>query len=497
MKKRATLSFRLMVTMVLIVFGTVVIGWFLNSAFLEKYYFYNKQKELLGSFREIDAAASEGILGSSDFDIPFERICTNGNISIIIMNQNGGILRSSALNEKNFLVELSQMIFGVNPNYANIIKSTEDYTLERLTDERMQSDYLVLWGILSDGSYIYMRTALESIRESAAITNRFFLWMGIASSLLCVIVIIFVSKSISRPIMELSEISKKMSKLDIDVKYKAKRNTAREIDQLGNHMNELSEKLELTISELKAANNELLNDIERKEQIDSMRKEFLSNVSHELKTPLALIQGYAEGLTECVGDDDPENRRFYCDVIVDESAKMNRMVQKLLTLNQLEFGNDVVEMTRFNITELIAGVVQATARLAEQENIRILFEEQEAAYVWADEVKVEEVITNFLSNAMHYAQGEKVIRIFYTRKAGVLRISVYNTGKQIPEEDIDRIWDKFYKVDKARTREYGGSGIGLSIVKAIMDSFHQPCGVSNHTAGVEFWIELENDNPCN
>ncbi len=497
MKKRATLSFRLMVTMVLIVFGTVVIGWFLNSAFLEKYYFYNKQKELLGSFREIDAAASEGILGSSDFDIPFERICTNGNISIIIMNQNGGILRSSALNEKNFLVELSQMIFGVNPNYANIIKSTEDYTLERLTDERMQSDYLVLWGILSDGSYIYMRTALESIRESAAITNRFFLWMGIASSLLCVIVIIFVSKSISRPIMELSEISKKMSKLDFDVKYKAKRNTAREIDQLGNHMNELSEKLELTISELKAANNELLNDIERKEQIDSMRKEFLSNVSHELKTPLALIQGYAEGLTECVGDDDPENRRFYCDVIVDESAKMNRMVQKLLTLNQLEFGNDVVEMTRFNITELIAGVVQATARLAEQENIRILFEEQEAAYVWADEFKVEEVITNFLSNAMHYAQGEKVIRIFYTRKAGVLRISVYNTGKQIPEEDIDRIWDKFYKVDKARTREYGGSGIGLSIVKAIMDSFHQPCGVSNHTAGVEFWIELENDNPCN
>ena len=137
MKKRATLSFRLMVTMVLIVFGTVVIGWFLNSAFLEKYYFYNKQKELLGSFREIDAAASEGILGSSDFDIPFERICTNGNISIIIMNQNGGILRSSALNEKNFLVELSQMIFGVNPNYANIIKSTEVYTLERLTDERM------------------------------------------------------------------------------------------------------------------------------------------------------------------------------------------------------------------------------------------------------------------------------------------------------------------------------------------------------------------------
>ncbi len=494
MKKRATLSLRLMVTMVLIVIGTVAIGWFLNSAFLEKYYSYNKQKELLNSFREIDAAAQDGILASTDFDIPFERICTNGNISIIIMSQNGGILRSSALNEKNFLVELSQMIFGVDPNCADVIKSTEDYTLERLADERMQSDYLVLWGILSDGSYIYMRTALESIRESAAITNRFFLLMGAASSLICVIVIIFVSKSISRPIMELSEISTRMSELDFDAKYKAKRNTAREIDQLGNHMNDLSEKLESTISELKAANNELLNDIEKKEQIDEMRKEFLSNVSHELKTPLALIQGYAEGLNECVDEDDPESRQFYCDVIVDESAKMNQMVQKLLTLNQLEFGNDVVEMTRFNITELIAGVVQAAARLAKQDQITLLFEEKEAAYVWADELKVEEVITNFLSNAMHHAEGEKIVRIFYTLKADALRISVYNTGKPIPEEDIDKIWDKFYKVDKARTREYGGSGIGLSIVKAIMDSFHQPCGVVNHTDGVEFWMELENTN---
>ncbi len=491
MKKRATLSFRLMVTMVLIVFGTVVIGWFLNSAFLGKYYSYNKQKELLNSFREIDSAAQNGILGSSDFDIPFERICTNGNISIIIMSQNGGILRSSALNESNFLMELSQMIFGVDPNYADVIESTEDYTLERLADERMQSDYLVLWGILSDGSYIYMRTALESIRESAAITNRFFLLIGIASSLFCVIIIIFVSKSISRPIMELSWISTKMSELDFDVKYKPKRNTAREIDQLGNHMNDLSEKLESTISELKAANNELLNDIEKKEQIDAMRKEFLSNVSHELKTPLALIQGYAEGLNECIGEDDPESRKFYCDVIVDESAKMNHMVQKLLTLNQLEFGNDVVEITRFNITELIAGVVQAATRLAEPDHATILFEEKEAAYVWADEFKVEEVITNFLSNAIHHAEGEKIIRIFYTLKADAFRISVYNTGKQIPEEDIDKIWDKFYKVDKARTREYGGSGIGLSIVKAIMDSFHQPCGVINHTDGVEFWIELE------
>ena len=110
--------------------------------------------------------------------------------------------------------------------------------------------------------------------------------------------------------------------------------------------------LEKTISELKTANNELQRDVEKKEAIDEMRKEFLANVSHELKTPIALIQGYAEGLQEEINDD-PESRQFYCDVIVDEAAKMNNMVKKLLTLNQLEFGNDVVAMERFDLTALV------------------------------------------------------------------------------------------------------------------------------------------------
>ncbi|MDD6744220.1 MAG: HAMP domain-containing sensor histidine kinase, partial [Roseburia porci] len=221
--------------------------------------------------------------------------------------------------------------------------------------------------------------------------------------------------------------------------------------------------------------------------------EFLSNVSHELKTPLALIQGYAEGLQECINDD-PESRNFYCDVIMDETDKMNKMVKKLLTLNQLEFGNEAVEMDRFDITELIQGVMNASSILAAQQEISINFYQDGPVYVWGDEFKVEEVITNYLSNAINHAEGEKRIDIRYTWLEQKVRVSVFNTGKPIPEEDIDKIWIKFYKVDKARTREYGGSGIGLSIVKAIMDSFHQQCGVINHEDGVEFWMELESNH---
>ncbi len=490
MKKKLSLSFRLIITMILLVAGTVVLCWFLNTTFLEKYYGYHKQKELLESFAAIDAASENGTLSTSDFDIPFERICSNGNMTILIIGTDHYIVRSSSSNSQTLQYQLNEIMYGLTSDKGEIIQSTERYMLERQMDSRMESEYLMLWGTLTDGSIVYMRTALESIRESAVITNRFFMIIGSISIAVSAIIIIWVSRNISRPIRNLSDLSRKMTNLDFEAKYIPDKSGTQEIDALGMHMNELSMTLQKTIEELKSANNELKQDIEKKNQIDEMRKEFLSNVSHELKTPLALIQGYAEGLQEGVNDDE-ESRNYYCGVIVDEAGKMNRMVKKLLTLNQLEFGNDIVEMNRFELTELICGVVNASSLLAKQEGITIQFDCKKPIYVWGDEFKVEEVISNYLSNAIHYAKGEKKITLSCQKYDGIVRVKVKNTGDLIPEADLDKIWVKFYKVDKARTREYGGSGIGLSIVKAIMDSFHQKCGVQNMEDGVEFWMELE------
>ncbi len=381
------------------------------------------------------------------------------------------------------------VLFGnYDSGASEIIKETNDYVLRKQADSRMGSEYLILLGTLSDGNLILMRTALESIRESAGISNRFLAYSGTLAVILSAMLSIFASRKIAKPILELTDISKRMTDLDFNAKYQSKGEN--EIDQLGEHINQLSHTLEKTISELKSANNELLIDIERKTQIDEMRKDFLSNVSHELKTPLALIQGYAEGLLECINEDE-ESRSFYCEVIMDEADKMNQMVKKLLTLNQLEFGNDIVTMERFDLTELIRGVLASASILLKQNEITLTFNTDMPMYVWADEFKVEEVVTNYLSNAIHHVQDPKHIDIKYTQMEDYVRVSVFNTGQQIPPEDVDQIWVKFYKVDKARTREYGGSGIGLSIVKAIMDSFHRECGVRNHANGVEFWFELD------
>lgn len=490
MKKKKSLSAQLILTMICLVAGAVILCWFLNNTFLERYYMLNKQNELSEGYRTINKAAEDGTLDSEQFDVPFEKICTTGNIIVIVIGQDRTIIRSSTNNSQLLQMQLNDMMFGTASGESEILETNKKFSIERQKDSRMDSENLALWGRLDDGSAIYMKTALESIRESAQITNTFFKYIGLIALAVSFVVIVIVSNSISRPIMELSELSRKMTKLDFEAKYHPGKQTAMEIDALGSSMNELSETLEQTISELKRANNELQQDIEKKEQIDEMRKEFLSNVSHELKTPLALIQGYAEGLQECINDDE-ESRDFYCEVIMDETGKMNRMVKKLLTLNQLEFGNDVVEMDRFDMTELIQGVINASAILAAQQGITINFYQNGPVYVWGDEFKVEEVITNYISNAMNHAEGEKRIDVRYSIHGENVRISVFNTGKPIPEEDLDKIWIKFYKVDKARTREYGGSGIGLSIVKAIMDSFHKQCGAVNHTDGVEFWMELE------
>mgnify|MGYP000325021519 FL=1 len=205
------------------------------------------------------------------------------------------------------------------------------------------------------------------------------------------------------------------------------------------------------------------------------------------------LQGYAEGLYDNINDDS-ESRKFYCEVIMDEADKMNKMVKKLLTLNQIEFGNNQVNFEHFDIVQVVRTVINSATLLAKQKEAQIEIDDYPQIYVWADEYMIEEVVTNYVSNAINHVDGEKKIKVSLKKTDKVVRVSVFNTGKCIPEEELDKIWIKFYKVDKARTREYGGSGIGLSIVKAIMESMNQKCGVLNHEDGVEFWFELDIEN---
>lgn len=460
----------------------------INAFFLKDYYMSEKKKAIVSAYEVLNQGISGGLVGDEQFKTSMELICNTDNISIFVMDNSGEPKLATNRDYQILQRKLYSYIFEADTKNSTVLDKEENYTIRESRERVSQADYLEIVGTLDSGEPFIMQTAIESIRDSAAISNQFFIYVALTAMVFGSVLIWWLSRRISEPILELTDISRRMTELDFNAKFTS--GSDNEIGVLGAHMNEMSENLEKTISELKTANNELKRDIEQKTQIDEMRKEFLSNVSHELKTPIALIQGYAEGLKECINDD-AESRDFYCEVIMDEAQKMNTMVKNLLSLNQLEFGNDVVTMERFDIVALIRNVLNSSKILMDQKEIHLIFKEEEPVYVWADEFKIEEVVTNYISNAIHHCEFDKVIEVKIQREDSLVRVSVFNTGQPIPEEDLDKVWIKFFKVDKARTREYGGSGIGLSIVKAIMDSLHRECGVRNYDNGVEFWFELD------
>lgn len=417
------------------------------------------------------------------------------NISLLLYDsESDQTLVSSARDVEVMRDRVRRYIVGHAGAKRDVLREYDNYMIQKTFDPLSKTFYLESWGFFSDNATIFIMTMpMESIHESAAISSRFLMFVGIVVILAGSILIYFITRHITMPIKRLSELSEKMSNLDFDARYETSRRSTEEIDTLGNSMNVLSERLKTTIGELKEANAQLKKDIDEKVQIDEMRKEFIANVSHELKTPIALIQGYAEGLVEGMAED-KENRDYYCGVIMDEAGKMNRMVRQLLTLTALEFGGERLSVERFDLTELIASVISSSGVLLKQNELTVDFDGKEPVYVMGDEFKIEEVITNYLTNAIHHVGGgeKKIqIRIDHRRDGKEVCVEVFNTGNPIPDEALPNLWTKFYKVDKARTREYGGSGIGLSIVKAIMEMHHKACGVKNHENGVEFWFTLD------
>ena len=470
----------------------LLVAILINSWFLESFYIRNKQANLIRVYDELNEAANKGNLTSQQVINRLSEKVEVGNISFVVMTGTGQEVISTTQNPKKsqeLYAQLMGYLMNKNQVKGELLEEEDNYQILSTKDVISGDDYIEMWGHLDQGNAFLLRSPLESIRESVTLSNEFLIYTTIVMLAIGSIFIWYFTKQITNPILELTHLSERMANLEFDVKYES--GGEDEIGVLGANFNTMSEKLEQAVTELKNANYELQRDIEQKEKIDSMRTEFIGNVSHELKTPIALIQGYAEGLKEGISED-PESRAYYCDVILDEANKMNVLVKNLLTLNQLELGEEIA-FERFNVVELIQGVLQSSQILIQQKEADIRLQFADAVYVWADEYKVEQVLRNYLSNAMNHLDNERVIdiRVSVDERKEKVRISVFNTGAQIPAEDLEQIWNKFYKVDKARTREYGGHGIGLSIVKAIMESFQQEYGVVNYENGVAFWFELD------
>lgn len=346
---------------------------------------------------------------------------------------------------------------------------------------------LCLRGYLSGGYKILIQMSYASIDEAGFISNTLQLIVGAVMLIIGIIIVAFTSKTIAKPVKELSQIAKSMEQLDFSKKYESDR--VDEIGSLGDSINSLSNKLESTIDELYKKNKELLIDNELKSRIDIMRKEFIANASHELKTPLAIILGYAEGLKDNVAVDD-ESREMFTDVIIEEAEKMDHIIRQMLDLMELDSSNTLMDGREVSLSEIAEDALNSFDLILKNKNITVNCFIEDDVIVYGDYFRLYQAVTNYISNAINHVDDNRIISISVKKTGDKIRFSVYNSGANIPEEDKDNIWERFYKIDKSHTREYGGSGLGLSIVRSIVELHGGEYNFENLENGVEFYFVL-------
>lgn len=369
------------------------------------------------------------------------------------------------------------------------------YIIYTQNDVDTEGRFLTLIGELplgDDEFYMALRISMPAIENSVEYSRFFIILTGGITLLFSMIIAYFISRHWVRPILDINEITKSMARLDFSKKFEGK--TTDEIGELGENINFLSNQLEDSIHALRRSNEMLEEEVKKERQIDEMRQNLLANVSHDLKTPIAIIQGYAEGLRANISES-PEDREFYTSVIIEESERMNRLVRQILSLSQLEMGKIKPEIESIEIASYVDVIIGKFSLMFKEKDINIE-SNVSPAMIFADTNMLGQVLVNLITNAADHTKSGGHIKISAETIDKKLRIKVFNEGENIPEDELDKIWLSFYKRDKARTGRYGGTGIGLTIVKTTMEAHNNTCGVENEDNGVTFWVEFDIDeNP--
>ncbi len=483
-----TLKFRFFSCVALTAAIYIVVIILLNVLFFQRYYLIEKKHNLADIYQHINS----GYTGDATvLENELKQLEKNNNIRISIFNQYDQtiydtIYQHDRSGTRNFMMEdpLGQAIYVYNSEELE----KKGYTFSCLQDSDGQVAYIALLGKLKNNDTVLLRIPTTALREERSVNLAFLIASGFAALLACLAAGFFIGGKFTRPITEMTQLARAITRLDFSKKYTGTYHD--ELGELGESLNKMSEDLESSIHELKQMNEQLQREIEEKQRIDDMRKEFIINISHDLKTPIALIQGYAEGLRVGINDSE-EAKNEYCDIIIDEAKRMNHLVRQLLDLSKIELGNTVPNKTEFDAYELAEAVVEKTQVMWQEKQLHVDVSGVGAEVLYADYDMLERAVMNYMTNAIDHTPTGGHIRMMTSQDTRHIVLTVENEGSQLAQEEMDKIWDKFYKLDKSRTRvSGGGSGIGLSIVRAIMHAHNGGCGVRNVEQGVAFYLTL-------
>lgn len=469
----------------------------LNLTLYDNYYLWQREKSLDRIYDTVCDAYQDG--GAAFADAIARAEDTEG-VRLSIVAQDGTVTYDSVVREQFMGADgTSESLFYGLSIAETALRNADMERVEKqgsafvnVSSKQRGEEFLCMVGRLEkDGDYMVARIPFTYLEQNTNFNMVFLLISGGITLVFCTILAFLISRHFTRPLIAMGGMANAMAELDFSKKYEG---TAKdEIGQLGQSINRLSEHLEQAIDDLRQSNDQLECEIREKEKIDEMRREFIINVSHELKTPIALIQGYAEGLREGIAET-PEDREYYCTTITDEAARMNKMVMQLLSLSKLELGREQPTLTDLELDELLADAVSKTALLANAKELTVQ-RMPSGLTIRSDFGLLEQVVGNYLTNAIRYTPAGGQIRLSAERGANGVTIRVMNEGEGVSEAELPLIWEKFYRTDKARSRESGGTGVGLSIVKATAELLGGACGACNVPGGMEFWFLVREKEP--
>jgi len=343
--------------------------------------------------------------------------------------------------------------------------------------------------VKGEASHLFVMTSLQPVGEAVGILKQYYVYMAPILLVLVLILSLIYSRLVSRPLVVLNKTAARLASLDFSEQPGI--HSRDEFGELSHNLVALSRNLDKALQELTMANAQLHEDMQEKQRSEQLRKELVANISHELKTPLGIVKGFAEGLQDGVAE---EKRGRYLALIVHETDRMNALIMDMLELSKFEVKAVRLQPQAIVLDELIQKVADSFAQQLERKGLRITLQRKTGEHkllVEADPRRMEQVLLNLFSNAIRHADEFSTIIIDVQRTvAEKVRTTVENTGPPIPEADLSRIWTDFYRVERSRDRKSGGTGLGLAIVRHILELHDSEFGAVNTDHGVAFYFTL-------
>lgn len=461
-----SLRFRLWTGMMVLIAIILILLWLFQVVFLENFYTGMRTARIKEEAYAIINLLNDG--GDSEFRDKAEAFAFNNNLSIELLDLSGHLVYATEMSGRGQMPMMRNNIrVQAFQTALNGREEVLSYTHPRFGDSFIMLALPVRANDTAKGVML-VDLPLAPVRETASIIKQQLLYITLILLAASLFISFLLSNSFTRPILAIKNAAERMAAGDFSARIEIKKQD--EIGRLAGTINDLGVQLS---------------------KIEQLRRDLIANVSHELRTPLSLIRGYAETVRDVTGDT-PGKREKQLGIIVEETERLNRMVDDILNLSQLQSGYVRLEITRFPVAELLETVIRRYDVLSEKTGVQIEKQCPGNFYIEADAERIEQVLYNLVNNGFNHTPRGGIITVRAIERGGKARLEVSDTGSGIPEEELAHIWDRFYKGDKTESKIVGGTGLGLAIVKGVLEAHRVPFGVESCIGrGTTFWFELK------